>query len=255
MTHIYKITNQLNNKIYIGQTTQSLSDRWIQHKAKAKKKDFSTTKHEYGLYNAINVYGEDSFKIELLEECASSESDAREMYYIEKYNSFMPNGYNLAKGGKGIKGYRFTEEGLKKLSEAQKRIWDNRTPEERKAWGDNLSRKFTGVKKSEAHRKQLSEWAKTRIGEKNSFYGKHHTEEFKQKMREKNLGNSYKPTVKVKCVKEGFEKEFNSYSDASFWLINEGITKSKNRTSITTTIKESIQSGRKRYGFVWYIVE
>lgn len=136
-----------------------------------------------------------------------------------------------------------------------RRRWDNMSEEDRKAWSEKYRKLFSGVPKSSEHRQKLSEWAKTRTGEKNPFYGKKHTEEVKEHLRKINLGNTFKQGIKVMCEKEGFKKVFDSYSDASYWLIENGFTKSKNRTSVTTTIKESVFTGKKRYGFVWSKIE
>jgi len=86
---IYKITNKVNGKSYIGQTRNSVEFRWRQHK---------NNKSGYALHYAIRKYGADNFEVETLEECDVSKLDEREIYYIDKYNTFT-NGYNLNKGG------------------------------------------------------------------------------------------------------------------------------------------------------------
>lgn len=255
MTYIYKITNKINDKIYIGQTIQPINKRWIQHKVNARKKGLSTVSTIGSLYYDMNRYGFENFEISCLESCSADEINDREIYYIRKYNSLVPQGYNLSGGGKGITGYKFSKLGLKRLSESQKQRWSAMSKEEKVAWGSKISKALKGIKKSDEHKKKLSELAKTRIGEKNPFYGKSHTDKVKKHLREINLGNTFKQGVKVACEKEGFKKMFDSYSDASYWLIENGFTKSKNRTSVTTTIKESVVSGKKRYGFVWKKIE
>lgn len=80
-----------SGKSYIGQTTRSLFER-AQHNGKEYKN--CTV-----FYNAIQKYGWDNFKAEILEECLSSELDEKEKSYIEKYNSLVPNGYNVRIGG------------------------------------------------------------------------------------------------------------------------------------------------------------
>ena len=90
MSYIYKITNKINNKIYIGETNRTIAIRWAQHKRRAKDSDNT----EY-LYCAMRKYGIENFEIEELEECNPEERFARETNYIIKYNSLAPNGYNL----------------------------------------------------------------------------------------------------------------------------------------------------------------
>lgn len=90
---IYKITNKVNGKSYIGQTRYTLEFRWRQH---IHKKD------NVYFHNAIHKYGEDNFSKEVLEECELENLDSREIYYIAKYDTFN-NGYNLTIGGEGCR--------------------------------------------------------------------------------------------------------------------------------------------------------
>jgi group I intron endonuclease len=94
--YIYKITNKINNKIYIGQTIHSIHSRFLKHKtiARVKNSDYKA------IHKAINKYGEDNFLLELVEECHSMEElNNKETEYIKQFNSLSPNGYNLCTGG------------------------------------------------------------------------------------------------------------------------------------------------------------
>lgn len=91
MIGIYKITNKANNKIYIGQSIH-IEKRWSEHRSYYM--DTNTP-----LYNAIQKYGLNNFNFEVIEECAVSELDNKEIYYINYYNSQVPNGYNIQRGG------------------------------------------------------------------------------------------------------------------------------------------------------------
>ncbi len=88
---IYKITNIVNGKIYIGQSIRP-ERRWVEHKNKAKYLD-----DQYPIHLAINKYGEENFTFEILE--WTSDYDNREIELIKEYNSLCPNGYNVAEGG------------------------------------------------------------------------------------------------------------------------------------------------------------
>lgn len=88
---IYRITNKVNGKSYIGQTRYTLEFRWRQHQHKSDNTYF---------HNAIRKYGKDNFTIEILEECNISDLDSKEIFYIAKYDTFN-NGYNLTIGGSG----------------------------------------------------------------------------------------------------------------------------------------------------------
>lgn len=96
--YIYKITNLVNNKIYIGQVyNKSIDDRFNRHCNSANK-----TSKSY-LVRAIYKYGKENFKVEQIEECYSiSELNEREKYWIAYYNSTNSKiGYNLTPGGEG----------------------------------------------------------------------------------------------------------------------------------------------------------
>lgn len=88
---IYKITNKVNGKSYIGQTRYTLEFRWKQHQHKKDNTYF---------HNAIHKYGIENFSTEILEECDYKDLDSREIFYIAKYNTFK-EGYNLTIGGDG----------------------------------------------------------------------------------------------------------------------------------------------------------
>lgn len=92
---IYIITNSINDKVYIGQTIQSLKDRWYEHCRAACSKNEA----DMHIKRAILKYGKENFTIKELERCTIEELDEREIYYIGLYNSFV-KGYNSTKGGK-----------------------------------------------------------------------------------------------------------------------------------------------------------
>lgn len=88
---IYKITNKINNKIYIGQSVDII-DRFRRHKR---------AKDDYIIHKAIRKYGVDNFTFEIIEECPREELDDKEKFWIKYYNSFSNNGYNMTPGGQG----------------------------------------------------------------------------------------------------------------------------------------------------------
>lgn len=96
MPYIYKITNSINHKVYIGKTTRTVEERWKEHQ-KDFNKDISQKRP---LYAAMRKYGILAFTIEPIEECSAKELDERERYWIEIYGSFK-NGYNATLGGDG----------------------------------------------------------------------------------------------------------------------------------------------------------
>ena len=96
---IYKIYNDINNKIYIGKTTGKIEDRFKKHKRTAKYFDYK--KNRSKLYSAIRKYGEKHFYIVEIDEAFSlKELNAKEVYWIKHLDS-INKGYNIAKGGDG----------------------------------------------------------------------------------------------------------------------------------------------------------
>lgn len=99
---VYKITNHINNKVYIGYTS-NLKYRWWKHKNIAKNKPKG--KYFY-IHKSINKHGVENFSIEIIEEYLS-EKDAkeREIFWIAYYNSNNNKfGMNLTSGGEGVRG-------------------------------------------------------------------------------------------------------------------------------------------------------
>lgn len=103
MGTIYKITNQLNQKSYIGKTESSIERRWKEHQ-------YESSRHpNRALYKAINKYGLDNFKIETIEDnLFGEELTKKELYYISKFDTFS-TGYNETVGGDGTS-YRLVSE-------------------------------------------------------------------------------------------------------------------------------------------------
>lgn len=96
MSYVYKITNNLNQKLYIGKTDFSIEKRWLEH----CNERLRSQSQDRPLYRAMNKYGIEHFSIEIIEECSIDQVYSREIYWIEYYGSFK-NGYNATSGGEG----------------------------------------------------------------------------------------------------------------------------------------------------------
>lgn len=226
MGYIYKISTPCSNKVYIGKTEQTIEDRFLGH-IRATNNGSS-----YHIHNAMRKYGIENFKIEQIEECSVDILSERESYWIDYYDSFN-NGYNMTKGGDGNTLYDYKEIADKYLeleNEAetadffgcskgtvqsackayditikrnvqQKGFWDTEQGQKRK---EKLRKQFiknnpnkNGLSKE--HKQKLSEAKKGKYCGKNSpNYGKHPSEETKQKM----IKNSAM-AKKVLCVETG----------------------------------------------------
>lgn len=148
--YIYKHTSP-SGKCYIGQTSD-IKRRWREKSYKQCPKFF----------NAIQKYGWENFEHEIVCIChTSEEADEKERYYIQYYDS-INNGYNITAGGYSLRGEENIMYG--------KSVLDFMTEEEIANWKQKLS---------EAHK-----------GEKNGFYGKHHSEETIKKISAAKLGVS-----------------------------------------------------------------
>ena len=180
---IYKITNKINNKIYIGQTKLSLEKRFYYHIYDSLKSQDVNIK----LHNAIRKYGVENFNIALLEQCESkTQLDERERYWIKTLNAQDPLvGYNMTSGGEGGSGgphflnHRHSEKTKQMMSE-------NRRGEKNANYGNrwhhtaNMKYKYDG--------------------KNNPMYGKKHSEESKQKNRMSHVGKKAYSNVKLDKV-------------------------------------------------------
>lgn len=118
---IYKVTNKINGKVYVGQTIHSLEHRKSGHERDARCQKKTTVK----FHNALLKYGFESFDWEVLKECVSQEElDYWEDYYIKEFDCLnRDKGYNLKSGGKV--GNVYTDELREKIGETTKEKWKN----------------------------------------------------------------------------------------------------------------------------------
>ena len=103
MGYIYKITNNVNGKIYIGQTRATEPQRWQQHVWHAYN---GSDNDSLLLCRAIRKYGKENFTRTIVEECGNQFLNEREKYWINYFNSTNHDiGYNVAEGGEGHSKY------------------------------------------------------------------------------------------------------------------------------------------------------
>lgn len=117
---IYKITNLINGKSYIG-LSRNIPTRWNEHRSHYKKGNTV-------LYKAMLRYGIDNFSFEIIDFCLPESLSEKEKYYIKLYRTYVGfedcNGYNMTLGGEDSEGYVCSEEAKLKMSQ-KRQLGDN----------------------------------------------------------------------------------------------------------------------------------
>jgi group I intron endonuclease len=116
MAYVYKITNKVNNKAYIGATVTSVKSRWNRHCSDAKH-----NRDNQAIHAAIRKYGIDKFEIQILEQHDDSDHtfNVLEPKYIQEHNTFGENGYNMTQGGEGWLNMRHRPESIQKMRQSK----------------------------------------------------------------------------------------------------------------------------------------
>lgn len=176
---IYKVTNLINGKVYIGQTVKTLERRKSTHIACAKRGS--------GIYlhRAIRKYGINNFKWQVICICSNIDFlNEQEQYYIVYYSSFN-NGYNLTTGGGGMAGFKLSEGSKKKMSATRIELELSKGENNPMYGKRGEDSSHYGKSHSDETKEKMS---KASSGKNNHFYGKHHSNKSKEKMRQAKLG-------------------------------------------------------------------
>lgn len=169
---VYKVTNLIDGKIYIGQTVQTL---WRRRRA---HENLSAKPSTY-FHRALAKHGFGNFSWEIVDTCESKETlHAREQYWIDHCSCMAPAGYNSAEGGKGG---AYLESHKQRISAALK----GRTvsAETRQKMSLNMRGRKPSAK--------LLEKLKAKTGDNNHFFGKTHSEETRRLIGEKSKGRNW----------------------------------------------------------------
>lgn len=210
---IYRATNKLNNKCYVGQTRHSLEHRKQVHLQKARQ---GVKTH---FYSAIRKYGEDNFEWEII--CSTNSKavlNELETFYITKFNS-IKNGYNMVDGGDNnimdIESVKTKHDATMRSNEVRSKI--------------SVSMKMYRANHpfTSEHRRKLSERAK----------GNH------------NFGTGDTRSIGCYCVDaDGDKHPFHSYRDAwKWWSSVPNVFDTKAECVYQRKIKQSIQTGQYSY--------
>ena len=176
---IYKFTNKINNKCYIGVTNIGFDERKKQHIHSSKKP-------KYQFHKAIKKYGIDSFLEEILEKDIKTKKLANklEIYYINLFNSYK-NGYNMTEGG-GLRGnFKHTEETKEKMSNLKLGI---KLSAEHK---NKISNSLKGKPKSKEHN------AKVGLANKGKLHSNETLLKISEKLKGKLSGNKNPAAITI----------------------------------------------------------
>ena len=272
---IYIIKNNINNKVYVGQTIHGYKKRFCGHKHESKSIDRP-------LYRAFRKYGIDNFYIELLEDNIPYDKlDEREVFWINYYDCVNPKGYNISYGGKAYRteeertrmselvkgennpmfgkkgelnpfyGHHHTDENKDILSKKAKERYDNLSEEEKELNNKRLDEArikmlemYGGGFKNHNH----TETTKNKISK--TLKGRKLSEETKSKMSE-NHPRKKKVVMIDKNNKEAV-KIFNSMTLACEYLIDNKIHENPKSGQISDVC---LKKRKTAYGFVWVYYE
>ena len=246
MGFIYKISNNFNDKLYIGLTTKTnAKDRWYQHRYQARH--LSSSDKSY-LHRAMNAYGVDNFTFEVIEEIDNDLLPEREQYWINYYGSCVPNGYNLTLGGEGTPGFSRpqSEEERKKKGETIKKFiaeHPESREERRKRMIEQNNNPEYRQKALDGYQQFLKDNPNYFSGENNPFYGRHHTEEAREKIR----AASEKRKLAIQQLDKDTEEIIATYA---------GVKEAEHAINVSHGwISKAARQGKIAYGYKWKFVE
>lgn len=276
MVNIYKITNNINQKVYIGQTILSIEERFKKHK---KNSSYLKLKH-LPLYQAFNKYKFENFSIELLEKIKIEKADEREIYWISYYNSYNSGGYNATLGGMGNRRITKNKKNYKnnklyytcldcgklvtkknsRCIKCSNIIRTKPVPIEKELL-KSLIRKETFVdisKMFNVSEKVVLKWCKKynlpfRKKDINNITDENwNSNNYIVEIKEKIISEKNKPIPVYQYSKENnFIQKFPSSAEAARWLEKEGYVNG-NLSGVRSHIREVITGKRKTaHGFIW----
>ncbi len=241
-----------NGKIYIGQTTRPITERFKQHLKKSSGC--------VAISNAIQKYGWENFEKDWYE-CPDEDLNFDEDLLVREMGTLSPGGYNLMEGGGNGKHSEDTKQKMRKpkSEEHKKNISEALLG---RALSDDHKQKMSeaniGKTLSEDTKKKLSE---AQRGDKNHMYGKTHTEATKQKLSEAHLGKTHSEKTKRKIGEaQRGEKHHNSKRVYQYDLEENLINSFGSMEEAARHLKKKASSGiracavgdrKTAYGFKW----
>lgn len=230
MGYIYKITNILNQKSYIGKTIRDPEIRWNEHKQDNKHPNLP-------LQRAFKKYGINSFSFEIIEEVKEELLDEREKYYIKKFNTYK-QGYNATLGGEGGVTHTLPKEEIEKILT----LWKQKCTISQisKITGYSFSAIQNHIKKTgitnEQYKKQIKlnknkALKNIKLREKQNSKKENKFTKEQEKIIFEDFNNFYSCTYISKKVKCSYKKLYNFLKN--FYTEEEIIARSKIKTSLS----------------------
>lgn len=220
---IYKVTNLINGKIYIGQTIKSLEKRKMAHIWKAKNNG------SFYFYRALNKYGIENFKWKVICICPNLNSlNKQEEYYIVYYDS-MNNGYNCTSGGLNSLHSKETKNKIRQFQLGH--IVSSKT---RKKISENHAKSMLGRSHTKKTKQKISKANKGKegvrlFGKKNGMYGRCYSEKQRKYLSKINLGKKVSKETRNKMSKNNVGMKGRHHTQETKKKISNALLGNKNR--------------------------
>ena len=218
MAYIYKIINNINQKIYIGKTSSTIEKRFKEHSNDSKKERCE----KRPLYDAMNKYGIENFTVEKVEEVENDEiASEREIYWINKLRTYIGfndcNGYNATLGGDS------------------KRIYDYQI----------IAKKYLELK----NQKETAKYFQCDIETVKKACQENNIEIISSQQIAK---DAQKKCVKMYDLENNFIQEFETMKDAAIWVIENKLTTSNKIDGVRSSIRKACNGQyKKAFNHIW----
>ena len=218
MAYIYKIINNINQKIYIGKTSSTIEKRFKEHCNDSKKERCE----KRPLYDAMNKYGIENFTVEKVEEVENDEiASEREIYWINKLRTYIGfndcNGYNATLGGDS------------------KRIYDYQI----------IAKKYLELK----NQKETAKYFQCDVETVKKACQENNIEIISSQQVAK---DAQKKCVKMYDLENNFIQEFETMKDAAIWVIENKLTTSNKIAGVRSSIRKACNGQyKKAFNHIW----
>jgi group I intron endonuclease len=250
MGYVYLVTNIINNKRYVGQSKcLDIETRWASHRKMLKD---SIGRYLLAAYKKYDIK---NFKFQIICICFDECCDDLEEYYIKKYNTLAPNGYNLKSGGKSSKHSEETKQLIAKR--LRERVTDEIRQEMRERSKNNpifsYLKVYSDKEKSLISERQKKYWAKLSDEDRKKI-----SDERKQRIRSNPVSEKI-----IAALKKGRDiniKKVAKYDiNNNFIKIFNSITEAAKDTDISRTSITKVCLGKPKYktaaGYIWKYVD